>query len=168
MLRIARRGMEGLLFDDVTGGMTKSSLPMRLKRRTVPVLSAKASSVQSWLHATRRHWGFGSFGTVEDSFLKTEASCKQRKNDNTTRDWGFLIKPDEKTLCEQSLEFCGVPMMKGVRLRTHLIQLWRMARVMHLNNCLSKMHTRSHARWEGEKGGAVKKKEKGGGKRGRS
>lgn len=51
-------------------------------------------------------------------------------------------------------------MMKGVRLRTHLIQLWRMARVMHLNNCLSKMHTRSHARWEGEKGGAVKKKKR--------
>lgn len=49
---------------------------------------------------------------------------------------------------------------EGVHLRTHLIQLGRMARVIHLNNCLSRMHTLSHARWEGEKGGAVKKKKK--------
>lgn len=54
------------VFEGITGGMTKSSLPMRSKRRTVPVLSAKASRAQSWLHATRRHWGFGSFGTVGD------------------------------------------------------------------------------------------------------
>lgn len=79
MLRIARRGMEELLFDDVTGGMTKSSLPMRSKRRTVPVLSAKASSVQSWLHATRRHWGFGSFGTVEDFFFKNRSLMQTEK-----------------------------------------------------------------------------------------
>lgn len=50
--------------ESLTGGMTKSSLPIRSKRRTVPVLSAKASNAQSWLHATRRHWGFGSLGTV--------------------------------------------------------------------------------------------------------
>jgi len=43
--------------------MTKSSLPIRSNTLTVPLLSAYASNVQSWLHATRLHWGLGSFGT---------------------------------------------------------------------------------------------------------
>lgn len=71
----------------VTGGMTKSSLPMRSKRRTVPVLSAYASRVQSWLHATLRHWGFGSFGTVgDDKNRRLESSDKQRKKDKRFRE----------------------------------------------------------------------------------
>lgn len=40
------RGSEEV-FGGITGGMTKSSLPMRSNRRTVPVLSAKASRAQS-------------------------------------------------------------------------------------------------------------------------
>lgn len=72
----------------VTGGMTKSSLPMRSKRRTVPVLSAYASRVQSWLHATLRHWGFGSFGTVADEKINRglESSYEQRETDKRIRE----------------------------------------------------------------------------------
>lgn len=47
---------------------------------------------------------------------------------------------------------------EAVCLRTYIIKLWRIAPVIHLNNCLTKTHTLSHTGWEGKKGGAVKKK----------
>lgn len=53
-----------------TGGIMKSSLPIRSKTRTVPVLSAYAKRAQSWLHATLRQWGFGSLGTAEGKRTK--------------------------------------------------------------------------------------------------
>lgn len=86
-----------------------------------------------------------------------------RRKQKTYSNRGFRGAEDSlwSQMRKLSLGFCGALMMNTAGRRasasTGLLQLWRMTTVIHLNDCLSKMHTLPCALWEEEEGGAVKR-----------